>query len=345
MAAETSRVSTQILLHVVDQLTKRGANPAGLLSEAGIEPAWLSDIDRMVPLKTYVHFFERAADLLGDAHFGLHAADAGDVGALGALSFLFMSAPTLREAFDGFVQYLNVMQEGTLMELRPAAPHIHFVYQLRDNQIRLRRQDSEYSIAATFGLVNQYISRKFTPVEVYFEHERLGAYETYRQYFGCEVYFGQPTNAIVFDQGILGTRSPRLSARLYPIISAHLQAAMTQRARPVRFSDRVGLALSDDVLARAVTIADIATRLGLSASALARRLASEQLSFRDVLARRRMETASRLLLESEARIGDIALRVGYGENASFTRAFRQRTGLTPGQYRARGAVDSADQKR
>jgi AraC-like DNA-binding protein len=345
MAAETSRVSTQILLHVVDQLTQRGVNPAGLLAEAGIDRAWLSDIDRMVALRTYVRFFERAAEALGDVHFGLHAADAEDAGALGALSFLFMSAPTLREAFASFVQYLNVMQEGTLMELRRAANHIHFVYQLRDSQITPRRQDTEYSIATIFSLVNQYIPRQFVPLEIYFEHDRLGAYETYRQYFGCEVYFGQPTNAIVFDPGILDTRSPRLSARLYPIISAHLQAAMTHRARPVRLSDRVGLALTDEVLSRAVTMAEIAERLNLSASSLARRLAREQLTFRDVLGRRRMESAARLLLESEARIGEIALRVGYGENASFTRAFRARTGLTPGQYRARGAAEGGDQKR
>jgi AraC-like DNA-binding protein len=229
------------------------------------------------------------------------------------------------------------------MELRPgAAGAMHFVYQLRGHEITPRRQDSEYSIAATFRLVDQYMPGRFKPREIYFEHERRGAYQIYADYFGCDVFFGQTINAIVFDPAILSTRSPRLSTRLYPIISAHLQSAMTHRTGAARIADQVGLCLTDEILGGRVTIAQVAARLGLSATALARRLAAEGASFREVLGARRMASAERLLLESRAPISEIALRLGYGENASFTRAFRRHGGQTPEQFRvaARRAADS-----
>jgi AraC-like DNA-binding protein len=191
---------------------------------------------------------------------------------------------------------------------------------------------------------------RFKPREIYFEHGRRGAYHVYADYFGCDVFFDQAVNAIVFDQDILDTRSPRLSTRLYPIITAHLQSAMTQREAAARFADQVGLCLSDETLGEPVTITAVAARLGLSAAALARRLAGEGTRFRDVLAARRMAGAKRLLLDSRAPISEIALRLGYGENASFTRAFRRHFGQTPEHYRAAarragGGAGLADQNR
>ncbi len=333
MASDKSRVSSQILVHLVDQLSARGGDPRALLAEVSIDPDALADIEHMVPLTDYVRFFERAAEQISDAHFGLRAAKTDDAGSLGALSFLFMSAPTLREAFAGFVAYLSAMQEGTSMELRPNGTAIHFTYQLENHKITPRRQDAEYSIAATFRLVDQYVPGHFRPREVYFEHERAGSYEYYADYFQCNVFFGQPTNAIVFDEDILETRSPRLSARLHPIISAHLKAAMSERETPTRFTDQVRRRLLEEDLARPLKMAPLAARLGLSASALARRLSQEGTHFRDIVTASRMEMAERLLTESRLPISEIALRVGYGENASLTRAFRKQFRQTPEFYR------------
>jgi AraC-like DNA-binding protein len=337
-------ISTQILVHVVDRVAARGVDPGPLLEACALSRASLHDVEQMVPLASYIRFMEWASQRLTDPYFGLHAAQGGDAGALGALSFLFMSAPTLRDAFASLIQFLGVMQEGTLLEMQTPPEGARFVYQITDSRIAQRRQDAEYSIAAMYQLIRQYVARQFRPREICFEHTRLGSPKVYADYFGCPVFFSQPVNAVVFDRAMLDARSPPLSGRLYGIISAQLQAAMQARAGRQCHAAQVRRLLSEERLAAPVKIGDIAALLGLSPYALARRLADEGESFRNILQDRRMEVAARLVREGDRAISDIALSVGYAENASFSRAFRRCFGQSAEQARI-AARRQTDQNR
>jgi AraC family transcriptional regulator len=53
---------------------------------------------------------------------------------------------------------------------------------------------------------------------------------------------------------------------------------------------------------------------------------------------RRLERAQVLLTESETPLVEIALALRFSSQANFTRAFRQSTGLAPGQYRREAAA-------
>ncbi|OUS76391.1 hypothetical protein B1748_11945 [Paenibacillus sp. MY03] len=55
--------------------------------------------------------------------------------------------------------------------------------------------------------------------------------------------------------------------------------------------------------------------------------------YMDYLLRRRLDEAKRLLLGTDLKIDDIALRVGYLSRNSFIKAFRKNEGVTPGKYR------------
>jgi AraC-like DNA-binding protein len=51
------------------------------------------------------------------------------------------------------------------------------------------------------------------------------------------------------------------------------------------------------------------------------------------LARWRMQLGARWLRDTDAKIVDVALQVGYGSEAAFSRAFRRAVGESPGEYR------------
>ena len=59
------------------------------------------------------------------------------------------------------------------------------------------------------------------------------------------------------------------------------------------------------------------------------------LSVQEFLARTRIQSASEALAGTERSIADIALGLGYCDQSSFTHQFRQRTGVTPRQFRQR----------
>lgn len=89
-------------------------------------------------------------------------------------------------------------------------------------------------------------------------------------------------------------------------------------------------------MARGLTVAELAARANVSVATLERRI---RVNFgttpRSFLAEIRLNEAARLLKESNLNVAEIADRAGYESPASFTRAFRRRQGVAPGEYRRR----------
>jgi AraC-like DNA-binding protein len=86
--------------------------------------------------------------------------------------------------------------------------------------------------------------------------------------------------------------------------------------------------------AEPVRLAELARGAGMSESRF-QRLTKRvfHLTPRQLLIKTRVEAASRLLLETEARVAEIAMRCGYADHSAFTRQFKATTGLTPMQFR------------
>jgi AraC-like DNA-binding protein len=87
--------------------------------------------------------------------------------------------------------------------------------------------------------------------------------------------------------------------------------------------------------AKAWTVAGLATEVGLSRAALARRftdrLGEAPMTY---LARWRIDLAADLLAESELTLAAIAGRVGYADGFALSTAFKRLTGLSPTEHRA-----------
>ena len=81
-------------------------------------------------------------------------------------------------------------------------------------------------------------------------------------------------------------------------------------------------------------LSQVAHRLGMSPRTLARRLASEGLTFSGVVSRLRTELATRYLSEQHLAISQVAWLLGYQKVSGFTHAFKRWTGKTPKEARA-----------
>jgi AraC-like DNA-binding protein len=82
-----------------------------------------------------------------------------------------------------------------------------------------------------------------------------------------------------------------------------------------------------------VDIDGAARLLRIGARTLQRQLAQENRTYRDLVEQTRMGRALDLIRETSQSITSIALALGYGDVASFTRAFQRWTGFPPSHYR------------
>jgi AraC-like DNA-binding protein len=90
-----------------------------------------------------------------------------------------------------------------------------------------------------------------------------------------------------------------------------------------------------------LTLAGLASSLDLGEAVL-RRVINQELGYRnfnDFLHHYRLQEASERLAREDLPILSIALECGYGSIGPFNRAFRQRFGMTPTEYRAAARME------
>jgi AraC-like DNA-binding protein len=121
-----------------------------------------------------------------------------------------------------------------------------------------------------------------------------------------------------------------------PVVHRPAAAPSPAMARLIR-------AMTDEQAHRreGLTLAELARTLELGETAL-RRLINQELGYRnfnDFLHHYRLQEASQRLAGEDLPILSIALDCGYGSIGPFNRAFRQRFGMTPTEYRAAARME------
>ena len=86
---------------------------------------------------------------------------------------------------------------------------------------------------------------------------------------------------------------------------------------------------------------EIARRIGMSHRTLARKLASEGLTFSEISEHLKADLARHYLRDGDLPISQIAWLLGYREVSAFTHAYKRWTGMTPRQSRAQGNIGFA----
>ncbi|MCL6615182.1 MAG: DNA-binding response regulator, partial [Firmicutes bacterium] len=101
--------------------------------------------------------------------------------------------------------------------------------------------------------------------------------------------------------------------------------------------------MAENYWRHSLSLEDVAARVGLSPCHFSR-VFKEQTgeNFTDHLTRLRLNAAARLLAETQAPIGRIALAVGYTDPNYLSRVFHHRIGITPREYRERVGQKNAD---
>jgi AraC-like DNA-binding protein len=103
------------------------------------------------------------------------------------------------------------------------------------------------------------------------------------------------------------------------------------------FSVRVNGWLTETIASGRTGIDDAARGLGVSTRSLQRRLTDEGTSFQKLLAETRLKLSRHYLTRTQLSTPEIAFLLGYSEQNSFYRSFRDWTGLTPDEARHRPA--------
>ena len=116
-------------------------------------------------------------------------------------------------------------------------------------------------------------------------------------------------------------------------------------AKPLLLTEAVNQLLKSSDVPAALNIEQCADALAMSITSFRRKLAQEESSYKLIQTKFLNELCVSALLTQSLKIDELAIKLGYSERATFERAFRQKFGLTPAQFRELSKYDDAKSHR
>ena len=318
---------------VLSVSASRGVDVGRLIRESGLDEKSLESPGAHLPLDGVIKLWERARRRTRDENLPLHVAEFLPLGTYKTWDLFLATAPTVGDALEKIGKFNGWMDDTFRLTLRKRRDQLSIEY---TNVVDPECQPPEY---LEFNFARALLRARVTtgvnirPTEMHFRHSPPRNIAEYHRVFQAPIRFRQPTTRAIFDPAIL--RIPQLyaDAATCELLEHYIQATLTN----ARVYDEVAVAvrrsLSRLKSAHTATLTTTARELGMSRRRLQRRLAERGTSFRESVRSVRYDLAVVLLDRQDLGIGEAADLLGFSEVSSFSRAFKQWTGMSPQAYR------------
>ena len=174
---------------------------------------------------------------------------------------------------------------------------------------------------------------RITPIKVELPGpERARA--KYEAYFGCPVRYRSLVHRIVFRSIDLDSPFVTYNQELLDVLSPHLERRLEEQSTTGSVADQIKWVLRRRLTAGRPDIKGVATELAMSERSLQRKLTEEGVTFQSLVSTTRHQLALEYLADPAHSLIEIAYMLGYEDQNSFFRAFRQWEGRTPSDWRA-----------
>ena len=321
----TSLVRSACLTNFADVAARCSLGALALLKEVGLPARGLEDPDLRVPALSVGRLLELAATRGAEPAFGLRMAESRRLSNLGYLGMLVRDEPTLRSALEALMQNIRLHTDALTLRLEQVGELVALHEELVVQNEEALRQLVELMIGSTFGVLCILMGQRWRPKLVCFSHRAPSSDLMHRRVFGKAAEFEHEFNGIVFSASDLDAVNPGADpgmvryarALLEPVLGA--QAPLSERIRQ----------LAVLMLPRGqCRVEVVAQELGVDRRTVARGLASEGTTFRQLIDDMRRELLRRYLKDRSHSLSDISSLLGFSSPSAFARWHRQQFGVT-----------------
>ncbi len=320
-------------------LLRIGTNVEDVLVRAGVPYETFNDPDNAIPFPVAARLILIATQASGRDDLGLLIGESSNPSSLGLVGFLLQQAPDLRTALSDLVRYLHHHDRGSVPFMSIRDGMVTLGYSIVEPNVPAAGQIYDIALAIGRNVMRGLCGAAWAPSEVTLARRRPAAPGRYERFFGAPVRFDAERSALVFPERWLDTPIPSADAALRRVLQEQVDLL---EAEEVGVADQVRRLLRTALLTHAGSIDDLAGLLGMRRRTLSRRLETEGTSFRQLCDEIQFEIARQLLEHTQMTITEIGLTLKYSETSAFSRAFKQWSGVSPRDWRARRPDGGAD---
>lgn len=319
-----------VLLRTLDGY---GVDGARMFRDAGLDPDGLKSGDERVVALQMQKVWRAAVTETGDEAFGITFAKNMRPGTLHGLGFAWIASNTLRDAFMRLVRYYRLITTAGEIVLSEADDRVTVWYKTPGKKGAAAPASMDAGLALFVGLCRMTRDDDFSPVGVTMQRQQPANTAKFDDFFRCSIEYDSEENTVSFDAAELDAPLPMANPEL---ARANDQVVIDylQRHDSADVVNQVRASIIDWLPSGAPSQETIADSLHMSPRTLQRRLATEDVTYSQLLDSIREELARQYLTSSSRNISEVAYLLGYSEPGNFARAFKKWNGQTPAEFRA-----------
>ena len=335
----TRRVSATWVRGVLDALAQSGLNTDALCAEVGLDMPTLLSKKQGCPTEKVSQLWALAEACSGNPAIGLSAPHTARPASFEVVGYVMMSSANLREGLTRLVRYLRILGDTHSATLLQEGDNCRFVLEIFGGRLPVPRQRYEATLLTFLTFCRWVTGPALRPLQVTLTQATPACLQPYHEAFMCPLHFQAATNSVLFASADLALALPTANPSL-AIMMAQCATDQLKQLSNAEVSHRVR-----DLIVRKLPDgepgrADVARLLLVSERTLQRQLQREGTAFQELLDTTRQELAERYLRQDHVSLAEASYMLGFAEQSNFTRASKRWFNLSPGQYRAKLAIEA-----
>ncbi|TNC86085.1 MAG: AraC family transcriptional regulator [Thalassolituus sp.] len=329
MTAQPKAVA-MFLRPLANLLQQYGEDPVLLFAEHGLTVEDTYNPEIWISVDVTSALLTAAEERLKDASLGINMARRSEYSAFGGLGLALSAGGSMLSVLQRLARYQRLISDAVKAEVvlgettvavqfRPTAGHTP------------HPQGMQYVMASLMRLVRLRVDPGLNPISVQVAHDEHEYCQRIARYFRV-----QPETADFY--GLTFSRE-QANAELHSSdnqMAAMLEATLNERLAEQEKGSLViqlSIWLEGQLPEGEPTLAEAAERFNLSARSFQRRLADEELTWKQLLEKTRRTLVERHLSVPGTTVTQLAFMLGFSDVSAFSRAFKKWYGMSPSQFR------------
>lgn len=244
-----------------------------------------------------------------------------------------LGCKSLGTALHWMCQYFPLLQDASSLRLDVEADWTTLSYRILDPEIWPRHEDAMYTLGIISKLIKTAAPDVWSQVQITVEAEPNQVKADLSSIVQTNVIYAGNANSIRMPTSTINAPL-KIVQPCDPNILKKLAADLTKKRRSTPICERTRRVIYREMNDGCVNQDHVARVIGISSRTLRRRLSIENQSFQTLLDECRMQFAAlEFRTRSKLSLSEMALKLGYSEHSTFSRAFVRWAGVAPQEYR------------
>ena len=322
---------------VVQAATALGVDGKALLSDSDLSEELLRSPAERIPLGRYLHLYQLALERSADPDLGLYVGHIIYFSGINLHLYMTTICRNLKEYFNVIPSTIRLRGDTGRVLIRPQGEFIRLEWHPMNAETGRFRPLIDEMLRSSAEIVNNICALPVPVRAAEFSYSVPDDTRGLKRAFGSNLRFGCEVSCLYFDREVVRNPLINLDFELGADFVAGPRSVLRESQDMNPFLLDVRVAIRRSLPGGTLTIDGLAREMKISRRTLQRRLSEQGSSFKQILQDVREVQSQRYLDDPRLAITEIAMLLGYSDQASFSNAFKSWCGCAPTEYRQRGA--------